>query len=65
MGYEKGRLRKFFNSAKSQGLEVAPEPKGKPIFLFFAAKGRNKAVKVFFDKRCSDCIVREGIPGVK
>ena len=62
---EKGRLRKFFNSAKRQGLDVAPEPKGKPIFLFFAAKGRNKAVKVFFDKGCSDCIVREGIPGVE
>ena len=62
---EKGRLRKFFNSAKKQGIEVVAEPKGRPIFLFFAAKGRNKPVQVFFDKGCSDCVVREGIPGVE
>ena len=58
---EKGKLRKFFNSAKRQGMEVVPEPKGRPIFLFFAAKGRNKPVQVFFDNGCSDCVVREGM----
>ena len=64
-GDERGRLRKFFNSAKRQGMEIAPEPKGKPIFMFFAAKGRNKPVNVFMDNGCSDCVVREGIPGVE
>ena len=62
-GDEIGRLRKFFNSAKRQGMEIVPEPKGKPIFMFFAAKGRNKPVNVFMDNGCSDCVVREGIPG--
>ena len=62
---EKGKLRKFFNSAKKQGMEVVGEPKGRPIFLFFAVKGRNKPVQTFFDNGCSDCVVREGIPGVE
>ena len=62
---DRSKLRKFFNSAKRQGLDIVPEPKGRPIFLFFAAKGRNKPVQVFFDKGCSDAVMREGIPGVE
>ena len=50
MPSEKGKLRKFFKTAKKKGMDVVPEPNGRPIFLFFAAKGRNKPVQVFFDK---------------
>ena len=46
-------------------MEVVPEPNGRPIFLFFAAKGRNKPVQVFFDNGCSDAVMRAGIPGVE
>ena len=61
---EKGKLKKFFKTAKKNGMEVVPEPNGRPIFLFFAAKGRNKPVQVFFDNGCSDAVMREGIPGL-
>ena len=47
-------------------MDVVPEPEGRPLFLFFfAAKGRNKPVQVFFDSGCSDAVMREGIPGVE
>ena len=65
MSNEKGKLRKFITNARKRGLDVVPEPKGRPIFMFFAAKGRNKPVQVFFDSGCSDAVMREGIPGVE
>ena len=62
---ERGKLRKFLSSAKRKGMDVVPEPEGRPLFLFFAAKGRNKPVQVFFDNGCSDAVMREGLPGVE
>ena len=62
---ERGKLRKFFSKARRKGMDVVPEPEGRPLFLFFAAKGRNKPVQVFFDSGCSDAVMREGIPGVE
>ena len=62
---ERTKSRRFFSTAKKKGLEVVPEPKGRPDFMLFAAKGTNKLVQVFFDSGCSDAVMREGIPGVE
>ena len=39
---ERNNLRRFFSTAKKKGMEVDPEPKGIPVFMFFAAKGTSK-----------------------
>ena len=62
---ERGKLRKFLSNARRKGMDVVPEPEGRPLFLFFAAKGTNKPVQVFFDNGCSDAVMREGVPGVE
>ena len=62
---ERGKLRRFPSNARKKGIDVVPEPEGRPLFLFFAAKGRNKPVQVFFDNGCSDAVMREGVPGVE
>ena len=62
---ERGKVRKFLSTARRKGMDVVPEPEGRPLFLFFAAKGRNKPVQVFFDNGCSDAVMREGVPGVE
>ncbi|MCP4994211.1 MAG: hypothetical protein GY934_10585, partial [Gammaproteobacteria bacterium] len=59
------QLAELFRGAKKQGIEVVPEPKGRPIFMFFPVAGTNKPVLTFFDSGCSDAVVREGIPGVE
>ena len=41
------------------------EPRGKPIFKFFAAWGKVHPVTTFFDDGCSDCVMREGVPGIE
>ena len=59
------QFEELFEGAKKQGIEVVPEPKGRPIFMFFPVAGTNKPVLTFFDSGCSDAVVREGIPGVE
>merc|ERR1711940_185898 len=59
------QLEELFRGAKNQGIEVVPEPKGRPIFMFFPVAGTNKPVLTSFDSGCSDAVVREGIPGVE
>ena len=59
------QLEELFEGSKNQGIEVVPEPRGRPIFLFFPVAGINKPVLTFFDSGCSDAVVREGIPGVE
>ena len=33
--------------------------------MFFAAWGSHHPVVAFFDNGCSDCVMREGVPGVE
>ena len=57
---ERGKLKRFFNSAKKQGLEVVQaEAKSHPILLFLVL------VNIFFDKGSFDVVQREGIAGVE
>ena len=44
-------------------MKVVPPPTGRPMFLFFHIKGKNKGANLFFDKGCSTACFREGIPG--
>ena len=62
---EAAKLEELYDSARSKGVTVIEEPKGRPIFQFFLAKGKNKPVLTFLDTGCSDPVVREGIPGVQ
>ena len=39
------------------------EPRGQPVFKFFLAK--SGPVMMFLDDGCSDCVMREGVPGVQ
>ena len=50
---------------RAKGVKVVEEPEGRPMFQFFMAKGRTKAVKTFVDSGCSDAIFREGVPEVQ
>ena len=62
---EAAKLEELFDSARSRGVTVREEPKGRPIFQFFLAKGKTQPVLTFLDTGCSDAVVREGIPGVQ
>ena len=50
-------------AARSSGKELLPSPVGNPLFLFFAAKGKTKAVQTFVDSGSSDVLMKDGIPG--
>ena len=50
---------------RAKGITVEEEPKGRPMFQFFLAKGKTKPVMTFMDSGCSDAIFREGIPAVQ
>ena len=50
---------------RAKGITVLEEPKGRPMFQFFLAKGKTKPVMTFMDSGCSDAIFREGIPAVQ
>merc|ERR1711940_309769 len=62
---EAGRIDELFSNSKKKGITVLPEPKGRPVFMFFLAKGKHKGVNCFFDNGCSDCVMRVGVPGVE
>ncbi|MCP4996265.1 MAG: hypothetical protein GY934_21195, partial [Gammaproteobacteria bacterium] len=62
---EAGRIDELFSNSKKKGVTVLPEPKGRPVFMFFLAKGKHKGVNCFFDNGCSDCVMRVGVPGVE
>ena len=47
------------------GTRVIEEPKGRPVFKFFAAGGKSQPIITFFDDGCSDSVVRQGVPGVE
>ena len=56
------KLRK--KSSDKQGpVEVVPIPKGEPMFMFQALRGRNKPVNGFYDSGCSNACLRTGVPG--
>ena len=42
--------------------ELVPTPGGQPMFLFYCAKGKTRALNVFFDSGCSRFIMRDCIP---
>ena len=50
---------------RAKGITVLEEPKGRPMFQFFMARGKTKPVMTFMDSGCSDAIFREGIPAVQ
>ena len=50
---------------RAKGITVLEEPKGRPMFQFFLARGKTKPVMTFMDSGCSDAIFREGIPAVQ
>ena len=62
---EESRIEEFVSNAEKDGTRVIAEPQGKPIFKFFAAWGRVHPVITFFDDGCSDCVMREGVPGIE
>ena len=62
---ENSRIEEFISNAEKDGTRVIAEPQGKPIFKFFAAWGRVHPVITFFDDGCSDCVMREGVPGIE
>ena len=41
--------------------ELIPTPDGQPSFLFFSAKGKTRALKIFFDSGCTRFIMRDCI----
>ena len=43
-----GQIEELLRGAKSQGRELVPELKGRPIFMFFPVAGTNKPVLTFF-----------------
>ena len=43
--------------------EVKPPPESEPMYLFFGAQGKTKAVNCMFDGGCSHAVFKEGIPG--
>ena len=52
-------------SLETKGITVEEEPRGRPMFQFFLAKGKTKPVMTFMDSGCSDAVFREGVPGVQ
>ena len=58
-------LEQVRSDLRAKGLTVLEEPKGKPMFQFFLAKGKTKPVMTFMDSGCSDAIFKEGIPAVQ
>ena len=59
------QVEELIRTAENQGVDVLPEPRGRPIFMFFPVAGINKPVLTIFDTSCSDDVVQEGIPGVE
>ena len=62
---EDSRIEELVSNAEKDGTRVIAEPRGKPIFKFFAAWGKVHPVTTFFDDGCSDCVMREGVPGIE
>ena len=52
-------------AARDSTVQVDPVPSGRPMFLFFQCKGKNKGANCFFDKGCSEAVFREGVPGME
>ena len=50
---------------KQVDRELVPTPDGQPMFLFYCAKGKTRALKIFFDSGCSRFIMRDCIPNVE
>ena len=53
------QLEELFEGAKKQGIEVVPEPKGRPIFMFFPVAGTNKPVLTFLYNICCVMFCKE------
>ena len=62
---EEARVEEFLNTAREKGATVIEEPRGRPIFQFFLAKGKTAPVLTFFDDDCSDAGMQEGVHGEK
>jgi hypothetical protein len=58
------KLRK--KSRDSEGpVEVVPIPKGEPMFMYQALKGKTRPVNGSYDSGCSKACLRTGIPGAQ
>ena len=53
------------NKKHEPGVVTVSPPAGVPLFLFQPVEGLSGPVNVFYDKGCSDAVLREGIPGVQ
>ena len=47
-------------TAKGSTVLVVPPPS---TFMFSQAKGKTRPLNTFYDKGCSDCLWKEGVPG--
>ena len=52
----------FKSLEKQINKELIPSPEGQPMFMFFSAKGKTRAITVFFDSGCSKFIMKDTIP---
>ena len=58
-------FRKIRRTEKKKTGEIVPVPDGEPLFLFHGAKGRTRAVNVFYDSGCSHAVFQSGVPGTE
>jgi hypothetical protein len=49
--------------ATDSGKELVPIPDGNPLFLFFGAKGKTRALNTFLDQGSSGVLMKDGVPG--
>ena len=57
-----GAIKKLKKKIKPP-TEVIDIPTGDPMFMFFGIKGKTRSLNTFFDRGCSHCVMREGVPG--